>query len=146
MEPIDVGVDILLRFYHSIINKQQISLIAFTVLHWKNFVFVLNSETIKIQKVKLKRLMCSTLPGYDEGAVSRGHHHKKKKIKAIKKAIIKLVLIALLIKHKLKMLLTAFQTFLQFKAVLLATIYVLIHVAKLWIEIKHKHHPQKVRF
>lgn len=76
--------------------------------------------------------------------LSRGHHKKKKKIKAIKKAIIKLVLIALLIKSKLKMLLTAFQTFLQFKAVLLATILVLIHAAKLWVEIKHKHHPQKV--
>lgn len=42
------------------------------------------------------------------------------------------------------MLLTAFQTFLQFKAVFLASVYVIIHAIKLWAEIKHKHHPQKV--
>ncbi|XP_014252401.1 uncharacterized protein LOC106668301 isoform X1 [Cimex lectularius] len=82
----------------------------------------------------------SSLSQVEDG---RGHK-KKKKIKAIKKAIIKLVLIALLIKHKLKMLLVAFQTFLQFKGALLATILVIIHAVKLWIEMKHKHHPQKV--
>ncbi|KAK9503726.1 hypothetical protein O3M35_010227 [Rhynocoris fuscipes] len=73
-----------------------------------------------------------------------GRGHKKKKRKAVKKAIIKLVLIALLIKHKIKMLLTAFHTFLAFKAALLTSILVVIHGIKLWIEIKHKHHPQKV--
>ncbi|KAL1140385.1 hypothetical protein AAG570_000317 [Ranatra chinensis] len=79
---------------------------------------------------------------YDHGPHPEG---KKKKIKrAIKKAIIKLIIIALLIKHKIKMLLMAFQTFLLFKFVLLAGIYVVATIFKVWAEIKHKHHPQKV--
>ncbi|KAG8245183.1 hypothetical protein J6590_009259 [Homalodisca vitripennis] len=70
--------------------------------------------------------------------------HKKKVKKAIKRAILKLIIVGLLIKQKIKMLLMAAQTFLQFKFLLVAIVYVVSNIVKIWLEIKSKHHPQKV--
>lgn len=70
--------------------------------------------------------------------------HKKKVKKAIKKAILKLIIVGLLIKQKIKMLLMAAQTFLQFKFLLVAIVYVVSNIVKIWLDIKSKHHPQKV--
>lgn len=76
------------------------------------------------------------------GVTARGH--KKKVKKAIKKAILKLIIVGLLIKQKIKMLLMAAQTFLQFKFLLVAIVYVVSNIVKIWLDIKSKHHPQKV--
>lgn len=64
--------------------------------------------------------------------------------KEIKKAILKLIIFALLIKQKIKMLLMAAQTFLQFKFLLVAIVYVVSNIVKIWLDIKSKHQPQKV--
>ncbi|XP_075218003.1 uncharacterized protein LOC142322817 isoform X1 [Lycorma delicatula] len=79
-----------------------------------------------------------------ENGVEQDRGHKKKVKKEIKKAIIKVIIFALLLKQKIKMLLMAAQTFLQFKFLLVAIVYVLSNIVRLWVEIKQKHHPQKV--
>lgn len=70
--------------------------------------------------------------------------HKKKVKKAIKKAILKVIIFLFLLKQKIKMLLMAAQTFLQFKFLLVAIVYVVSNIVKIWVDIKAKHHPQKV--
>lgn len=70
--------------------------------------------------------------------------HKKKVKKAIKKAILKLIIVGLLIKQKIKMLLMIAQTFLQFKFLLVAIVYVISNIVKIWLDLKSKHNPQKV--
>ncbi|XP_054279632.1 uncharacterized protein LOC128997879 [Macrosteles quadrilineatus] len=76
--------------------------------------------------------------------IEQARGHKKKVKKAIKKAILKLIIVGLLIKQKIKMLLMAAQTFLQFKFLLVAIVYVVSNIVKIWLDIKSKHHPQKV--
>ncbi|XP_022198864.2 uncharacterized protein LOC111055870 isoform X1 [Nilaparvata lugens] len=76
--------------------------------------------------------------------VEQARGHKKKVKKEIKKAIIKVIIFTLLLKQKIKMLLMAAQTFLQFKFLMVAIVYVISNIIRLWVEIKQKHHPQKV--
>ncbi|CAH0389594.1 unnamed protein product [Bemisia tabaci] len=74
----------------------------------------------------------------------RGHHKKKKIQKEIKKFVLKILIGIFLIKQKIKMLLMMLQTLLMSKFLIVATIYALSSTFKIWYDIKHSKHDNKV--
>lgn len=68
----------------------------------------------------------------------------KKKKKQFKKAILKLLVLAALLKVKFEFLLKVMATHLQVKFFIIAALGLLLNAAKFWIDLKKGHSPQKV--
>lgn len=72
--------------------------------------------------------------------VTRGKKHKKK----FKKALLKLVVLAAVLKVKLEFFLKVLATHLQVKFFIIALFGLLLNAAKFWLDLKKGHSPQKV--
>lgn len=73
---------------------------------------------------------------------ARGHHKKKKVHKAIKKIVIKFLIFLYVMQQAIRLFMYSAQTFILFKFMLIASVYVLTNVLKVWTLISWHHHEK----
>ncbi|XP_046747156.1 uncharacterized protein LOC124411781 [Diprion similis] len=73
-----------------------------------------------------------------------GEARKKKFGKKKKKALQKILMVAMVLKAKLSLLLQLFSAHLQVKFFVISLLSLLLNLARFWLDLKHKGEPQKV--
>lgn len=73
---------------------------------------------------------------------ARGHHKKKKVHKAVKKMVIKFLVFLYVMQQAIRLFMYSAQTFILFKFMLIASVYVLTNVLKVWTLITWHHHEK----
>lgn len=87
-------------------------------------------------------MTCTVLTDSLSVATARGHHKKKKAHKAVKKAIIKLLIFLYVKAQAIRLFLYGVQTFAMFKMMIFSGIYVLAYVVKAFTLLKWAHHEK----